>query len=186
MNRNQLAQPAVLENARDLLVRTHGTCFVVPRLQDEERRKCKQQGVEWESEKARYEARLTALSDNLDTFRGDLASERTKREAAEAKLDGISGDKLELEAKLENTLDERRASVGQMDNAKYQGRKWADDSQVAHCTGCQKQFTVTIRKHHCRNCGNIFCNECSARSATIPSSKKPVRVCDGCFAEVTQ
>lgn len=193
---------------------------------DEERQKCKQQGVEWESEKARYEARLTALSDNLDTFRGDLASERTRRESAEAKLDGLSGDKLELEAKLENTLDERRALLDrclrseaevdtlrattadlrkklddsvaalhelgrenqalQMDNAKYQGRKWADDSQVAHCTGCQKQFTVTIRKHHCRNCGNIFCNECSARSATIPSSKKPVRVCDGCFAEVTQ
>ncbi|CAN7938356.1 unnamed protein product, partial [Ixodes hexagonus] len=193
---------------------------------DEERHRCKQRGLEWEADKARYEARLTALSDNLDTLRADLASERSKREGAEARLDALSGDKLELEAKLENTLDERRALLDrclrseaevdtlrattadlrkklddsvaalhelgrenqalQMDNAKYQGRKWADDSQVAHCTGCQKQFTVTIRKHHCRNCGNIFCNECSARSATIPSSKKPVRVCDTCFAEVTQ
>lgn len=39
-------------------------------------------------------------------------------------------------------------------------------------------------QHHCRHCGNIFCAECSARNALTPSSKKPVRVCDGCFDEL--
>ena len=31
----------------------------------------------------------------------------------------------------------------------------------------------------------IFCNECTARTATIASSKKPVRVCGICYTEVT-
>nr|XP_042900989.1 early endosome antigen 1 [Parasteatoda tepidariorum]XP_042900990.1 early endosome antigen 1 [Parasteatoda tepidariorum] len=74
----------------------------------------------------------------------------------------------------------------QVENMKHITRKWADDSEVTHCTACGKLFTVTIRKHHCRNCGNIFCNECSAKSATVASSKKPVRVCDVCFVEVTK
>uniref|UniRef100_A0A131YKL3 Early endosome antigen 1 n=1 Tax=Rhipicephalus appendiculatus TaxID=34631 RepID=A0A131YKL3_RHIAP len=168
---------------------------------------------------ARQEAALEAL-------REQLASEQASRQTAQTQLDSAQGDKLELEAKLENALDERRALLDrclrsegeaetlrtnaadlrrrlddslaalhelgrenqllQMDNAKHQGRKWADDSQVTHCTGCEKLFTVTIRKHHCRNCGNIFCNECSAKSAATASSRKPVRVCDNCYSELTK
>lgn len=35
-------------------------------------------------------------------------------------------------------------------------------------------------QHHCRNCGEIFCNACSDNTMLLPSSAKPVRVCDDC------
>jgi len=37
-----------------------------------------------------------------------------------------------------------------------------------------------IFQHHCRNCGDIYCNECSDQKMPLPSSARPVRVCDSC------
>lgn len=73
----------------------------------------------------------------------------------------------------------------QIEIAKIQGRKWADDSNATSCSSCTKEFTLTFRKHHCRHCGQIFCSDCSAKSASVPSSKKPVRVCDACYVKLT-
>ena len=47
-------------------------------------------------------------------------------------------------------------------------------------------FSITNRKHHCRNCGQIFCADCSVKQATMPNYKKPQRVCEPCFAELQQ
>lgn len=141
----------------------------------------------------------------LDSAQGDKLELEAKLENAlderRALLDRCLRSEGEAEtlrinaADLRRRLDDSLAALHelgrenqllQMDNAKHQGRKWADDSQVTHCTGCEKLFTVTIRKHHCRNCGNIFCNECSAKSAATASSRKPVRVCDNCYSELTK
>lgn len=72
----------------------------------------------------------------------------------------------------------------QMESAKLQGRKWADDSVVTTCPTCSKEFSLTLRKHHCRHCGQIFCSDCSSRTAAVPSCKKPARVCDPCYQEL--
>ncbi|XP_069702850.1 RUN and FYVE domain-containing protein 2 isoform X1 [Periplaneta americana] len=58
--------------------------------------------------------------------------------------------------------------------------QWASDKEVTHCKGCSKEFNITRRRHHCRNCGEIFCNACSDNAMSLPSSAKPVRVCDDC------
>jgi len=72
----------------------------------------------------------------------------------------------------------------QLELEKLLGRKWTEDSDVISCTLCQKEFSIIVRKHHCRNCGQIFCNECSSKMAPIASNKKPVRVCDACYNEL--
>ncbi|GJQ69073.1 hypothetical protein Trydic_g6237 [Trypoxylus dichotomus] len=63
---------------------------------------------------------------------------------------------------------------------------WASDKDATHCRSCEKEFNLTRRKHHCRNCGGIFCNACSDNSMSLPSSAKPVRVCDTCQLELSK
>ena len=48
---------------------------------------------------------------------------------------------------------------------------------------CQRHFWVADRKHHCRNCGLLFCHSCSSKTAPVPKENllAPVRVCDDCF-----
>lgn len=48
---------------------------------------------------------------------------------------------------------------------------------------CQAGFTVVRRRHHCRNCGKVFCGRCSSNNVPLPryGHTKPVRVCNRCF-----
>uniref|UniRef100_A0A452RBP4 RUN and FYVE domain containing 2 n=1 Tax=Ursus americanus TaxID=9643 RepID=A0A452RBP4_URSAM len=74
------------------------------------------------------------------------------------------------------------------------GNKLSDDNNLSinihkeatHCKLCEKEFSLSKRKHHCRNCGEIFCNACSDNELPLPSSPKPVRVCDSCHALLIQ
>lgn len=59
------------------------------------------------------------------------------------------------------------------------------------CQQCGKQFYVFLRQHHCRLCGNIFCDACSKSRATFPDhfsipKGTPQRVCDACFQRQEQ
>ncbi|KAJ1524366.1 hypothetical protein ONE63_010867 [Megalurothrips usitatus] len=61
---------------------------------------------------------------------------------------------------------------------------WWPDHAASHCMRCNREFNVVRRRHHCRNCGKIFCSECSENTAPLPSKQvyEPVRVCTACFS----
>ncbi|XP_074586853.1 protein FREE1-like [Curcuma longa] len=65
---------------------------------------------------------------------------------------------------------------------------WVPDEAVTKCTSCGSDFGAFNRRHHCRNCGDIFCDKCTKGriALTADENAQPVRVCDGCMAEVTQ
>uniref|UniRef100_UPI00358E9FF8 early endosome antigen 1 n=1 Tax=Myxine glutinosa TaxID=7769 RepID=UPI00358E9FF8 len=120
----------------------------------DERRALLERCVRNESESEKLQSRVTEL--------------RRKLEDAQAAMQELGRENQSLQIKQTQALS----------------RKWTDDGNVQNCTACKKIFSVTIRRHHCRHCGNIFCAECSPNSCLTPSSKNPVRVCDACFHEL--
>jgi len=60
---------------------------------------------------------------------------------------------------------------------------WVPDSEAGTCMHCKRiQFTILNRRHHCRKCGLVVCNNCSSNRVLLPNqNRKPLRVCDGCY-----
>ena len=59
--------------------------------------------------------------------------------------------------------------------------EWAPDASAANCTLCSNLFTSTLRKHHCRFCGQLVCDPCS-RFKLFPTGNAvgPFRACTSC------
>ncbi|KAK3759614.1 hypothetical protein RRG08_016351, partial [Elysia crispata] len=68
-------------------------------------------------------------------------------------------------------------------DAMFDAEKAPSWKDAETCTRCRVQFTAFQRKHHCRNCGEIFCKNCSSKTSTIPKLgfERQVRVCDSCY-----
>jgi hypothetical protein len=66
-------------------------------------------------------------------------------------------------------------------------KKVADKYRL-ECPHCDAIFTLSKRRHHCRLCGDVFCDACSAHRVTLPlpgaEFETPVRVCDFCHVDV--
>jgi hypothetical protein len=64
---------------------------------------------------------------------------------------------------------------------------WKPDSEVKACAACHRPFTFINRRHHCRRCGDIFCNQCASytfrldRNCKIDSKGVLSRVCRSCY-----
>jgi len=63
---------------------------------------------------------------------------------------------------------------------------WMDDNYCESCYSCGSKFTLVLRKHHCRICGQIFCGACSNDRITgkfFGYSTPRVRCCESCSSE---
>ncbi|KAF4085837.1 hypothetical protein AMELA_G00099520 [Ameiurus melas] len=63
---------------------------------------------------------------------------------------------------------------------------WRSNAEITECHGCKRVFEEAERKHHCRACGEGFCQACSTRSMPVPErgwGRNPVRVCDACYQQ---
>ncbi|GAQ84403.1 hypothetical protein KFL_001870250 [Klebsormidium nitens] len=113
------------------------------------------------------------------------------------------GDLLEKDSGGSQHLTAASVSAASSDSAKPKGmsilewvakkpvveekQHWIPDETVTKCSSCGSTFTAFNRRHHCRNCGEVFCDSCTKGRIALTSDEgaPPVRVCDRCFAEVT-
>ena len=59
-----------------------------------------------------------------------------------------------------------------------------NDQETDLCKRCDVEFSVKIRKHHCRMCGLIVCDSCSKNRVQLKKSGKKSRVCNECFNQI--
>ncbi|XP_053407474.1 uncharacterized protein LOC123547224 [Mercenaria mercenaria] len=70
-------------------------------------------------------------------------------------------------------------------------RHWVKNEDRPYCNNkqCHKKFTLIERQHHCRHCGEVFCNECVKYRrrlsilAHLDPEGKLYKVCQACFEE---
>ena len=75
-------------------------------------------------------------------------------------------------------------------------RKWSMDHETKICMSQQCKsnptgnggaaFTTFLRRHHCRNCGGVYCDRCSQNKVPIVALRftAPVCVCDSCHDSI--
>ena len=85
----------------------------------------------------------------------------------------------------------------------HEKQHWMPDSICKQCYSCEAPFTLIRRKHHCRLCGMIFCNVCSAYFVQISSegdvagvsnrivpdgsgAQSTIRTCKLCYDHLTE
>jgi hypothetical protein len=59
---------------------------------------------------------------------------------------------------------------------------WHKDDDHPSCELCNKKFTFFNRRHHCRNCGKVICDDCLMAEYTHPNQNpyRPHMVCKLC------
>eukprot|EP00164_Ancoracysta_twista_P000540 GFYU01000721.1.p1 GENE.GFYU01000721.1~~GFYU01000721.1.p1 ORF type:complete len:270 (-),score=50.90 GFYU01000721.1:491-1300(-) len=60
-------------------------------------------------------------------------------------------------------------------------------AEAANCKSCNATFGMLKRRHHCRQCGQSFCDEHSNKNMPLPHFNllEPCRVCEKCHGEIT-
>ncbi|XP_026226769.1 myotubularin-related protein 4 isoform X2 [Anabas testudineus] len=84
-----------------------------------------------------------------------------------------------------STHSEDRLSEGSWDRVERKDTevtRWVPDHMASHCFNCDCEFWIAKRRHHCRNCGNVFCKDCCHLKLPIPDQQlyDPVLVCNNC------
>ncbi|XP_008987694.4 RUN and FYVE domain-containing protein 1 isoform X6 [Callithrix jacchus] len=152
---------------------------------------------ELKSEKEQRQALQRELQHEKDTS-SLLRTELQQVEGLKKELRELQDEKTELQKickEQEQALQEMGLHLSQSKlkmedikevNQALKGHAWLKDDEATHCRQCEKEFSISRRKHHCRNCGHIFCNTCSSNELALPSYPKPVRVCDSCHTLLLQ
>uniref|UniRef100_A0A671S4N8 phosphatidylinositol-3,5-bisphosphate 3-phosphatase n=1 Tax=Sinocyclocheilus anshuiensis TaxID=1608454 RepID=A0A671S4N8_9TELE len=102
------------------------------------------------------------------------------------RLNGDMGDEVVSSSTHSVTELFSEASWEQVDKQDTEVTRWYPDHLAAQCYGCERGFWLATRKHHCRNCGNVFCGSFCYQKIPVPSQQlfEPSRVCKSCFSSL--
>ncbi|KAH7950924.1 hypothetical protein HPB52_003132 [Rhipicephalus sanguineus] len=204
--RNYVTQQAVIQEMRERLedqermIEELEQC--VEHLREDqvtEQTKFAQEIERLQLDMASREEECSILSDELKRLRvqadvdkeyGDQLKQQLDQSYAqvacfEEQLAQLKTDSVELKKKIVKLVKEKDLLWKQNDNLQFLQKlqatdKWMDNDETDCCLQCSAAFTFTLRKHHCRLCGRIYCNNCCCNWLMTTASSRPARVCNAC------
>ena len=116
---------------------------------------------------------------------------------ADVARNGLEGAQRNISVTYNNALPQKAKNLVDVEGSfskRESTKRWENDTDVSACRICGRGFSFfTLRRHHCRRCGKIICNNCSPSKRLLnevytedyPAGrtlKKPekVRVCRNC------
>jgi len=120
--------------------------------------------------------------DTADDKKFQLKSDK-KSFTVLADTNKLRGEWIEKIQEVQNQLKEKTktlAPVKRESLAASTAPVWIPDHECKTCAICDLKWTTFNRRHHCRQCGGVVCNNCSNQKKTIQGQGK-VRVCIKCF-----
>ncbi|PHH71334.1 hypothetical protein CDD80_5353 [Ophiocordyceps camponoti-rufipedis] len=72
------------------------------------------------------------------------------------------------DAEASGQADSQPGSMPSLNSVGSAGESRMPDAEVTYCPICNAQFSIFVRKHHCRKCGRVVCNSCSPHRIIIP------------------
>ncbi|KTG39166.1 hypothetical protein cypCar_00000434 [Cyprinus carpio] len=159
-------------------------------------------------QRAGLESELSTEKEQRQNLQRELHREQDNSAELRTQLQQLQGLQMELldlrqeKKQLQQLCEEQEQALQEMGlhlsqsklkmedfkevNKALKGHAWLKDDEATRCKQCQKEFSISRRKHHCRNCGDIYCNSCSSNELALPSYPRPVRVCDICHSLLLQ
>jgi len=88
-----------------------------------------------------------------------------------------------IDTTTEEKEEDLSTDVAKNDISLLSKKHWMPDQTCKVCYDCEAPFTLFRRRHHCRICGQVFCNGCSAQNidGSLYNIQGSVRVCNYCF-----
>ncbi|XP_029797494.1 RUN and FYVE domain-containing protein 1 isoform X2 [Suricata suricatta] len=197
LQQSERARQGAEERSRRLQQELGGRTCTLQQQLSQLQEQCSSLEKELKSEKEQRQALQRELQQEKDTS-SLLRAELQQVEGLKKELRELQDEKAELQKvcnEQEQALQEMGLHLSQSKlkmedikevNKALKGHTWLKDDEATHCKQCEKEFSISRRKHHCRNCGHIFCNTCSSNELALPSYPKPVRVCDSCHTLLLQ
>ncbi|GFR26553.1 FYVE and coiled-coil domain-containing protein 1, partial [Trichonephila clavata] len=137
---------------------------------------------------ASREEECSSLSSNIEQLEDFKKSSLKDKEILEGEIIHLRNDAKELQKKIIKLLKEKDILWKMNDRLRYLHKiqiddRWVNDHEVTECLGCRSNFSFLLRKHHCRQCGRIFCHACSNNWLWTPASRRQIRVCNECYVQ---
>ena len=83
---------------------------------------------------------------------------------------------------LEQEMRDAAARNAEMTQEEDEKRFWMPDQRCSKCHECDTKFSVVSRRHHCRLCGQVFCDRCTRHTITDANLGPNPKVCNYCYA----
>ncbi|XP_063706974.1 rab GTPase-binding effector protein 2 isoform X2 [Culicoides brevitarsis] len=132
--------------------------------------------LEYKKQISESQMQIIELSAAKEKFEKVAQEYRTKASVLQQELannEAVQKDFVKLSQSLQMQLEKIRSENTQV--------RWQDEDEADNCAQCKRDFTVTRRKHHCRHCGTIFCDNCLQKNVPSRNGQKKARVCDVCY-----